>query len=47
MEREQTTIRLPVELKEKLQALADCKGITLKDYILFILHSYFGGIVQE
>lgn len=47
MHREQTTIRLPIQLKEKLQKLADCKGLTLKDYITFILHSYFVCIAQE
>ena len=37
MEREQTTIRLPAELKEQLQQEADRRGITLHDLIVFIL----------
>lgn len=37
MEREQTTIRLPVELKEELIRQADKRGITLHDLIVFIL----------
>ncbi len=36
-EREQTTIRLPAELKEALQREADQQGITLHDLIVFIL----------
>ena len=35
--KEQITIRLPVELKEKLQQEADRKGYTITDLILFIL----------
>ena len=34
MEREQTTIRLPIELKKKLQREADEKGISLNDVII-------------
>lgn len=41
MEREQTTIRLPAEFKEKLQQEADEKGYTVKDLIVFILWDYF------
>ena len=37
MEREQTTIRLPVELKEQLQQEADKDGITVHDLVIFIL----------
>lgn len=47
MEREQTTIRLPVELKEKLQQEADRRGYTVKDLIMFILWNHFENIVQE
>lgn len=47
MEREQTTIRLPLELKEELQREADEKGYPLKDLILFILWNYFESIVPE
>lgn len=36
MEREQITIRLPVELKADLQQEADRRGITLHDLITFI-----------
>lgn len=35
--REQTTIRLPVELKGELQREADRRGLTLHDLIVFIL----------
>ena len=35
--REQTTIRLPRELKEQLQREADRRGYTITDLILFIL----------
>lgn len=41
MEREQTTIRLPAELKEKLQQEAEKLGYTLKDLVMFILNNYF------
>ncbi len=41
MEREQTTIRLPVELKEQLQQEADRRGYTVRDLIVFILWDYF------
>lgn len=41
MEREQTTIRLPEELKVELQKQADRKGFTVKDLIVFILWDYF------
>lgn len=41
MEREQTTIRLPSELKEQLQKEADHKGYTIRDLIVFILWDYF------
>ena len=41
MKREQTTIRLPVELKEKLQQEAMKKGYTIKDLIVFIIRNYF------
>lgn len=36
-DREQTTIRLPTELKEKLQREADQKGISFNALILMIL----------
>ena len=37
MEREQTTIRLPTELKEQIQQEADRRGCPTKDRVLFIL----------
>lgn len=37
-EREQTTIRLPAELKEELQREADRKGISLNALVLMILN---------
>jgi len=37
MELEQTTIRLPAELKEQLQREADRRGYTVTDLIVFIL----------
>ena len=37
MEREQTTIRLPVGLKEQVQREADRRGITVHDLLMFIL----------
>ena len=36
-EREQTTIRLPVEMKEELQREAVKKGISLNAYILLLI----------
>ena len=36
-EREQTTIRLPAELKDQLQREADSLGVPLHDLIVFIL----------
>ena len=36
-EREQTTIRLPAELKEKLQQEAQKKGISFNSYILLLI----------
>lgn len=37
VEREQTTIRLPKELKKKLQREADQKGISFNAYILILI----------
>lgn len=47
MEREQTTIRLPVELKEQLQQEADKDGITVHDLVIFILWRYLKCIVPK
>lgn len=40
MEREQTTIRLPVELKEILQQEANRKGISFNEIITIALWKY-------
>lgn len=40
MNREQTTIRLPAELKEQIQREAGKKGYTITDLILFILWDF-------
>lgn len=37
MEREQTTIRLPAELKEQLQQEAALKGISFNAYVLLLI----------
>ena len=37
MDRAQTTIRLPVELKEQLQAEADKRDISFNSYILWLI----------
>ena len=41
MDREQTTIRLPAELKDKLHQEAEAKGYSVTDLIIFILWAYF------
>ncbi|MBT2157930.1 hypothetical protein KK420_18485 [Clostridioides difficile] len=46
MEIEQTTIRLPRELK-KASKTGKTKGYTLKDMIIFILKDYLQNISQE
>lgn len=38
--REQTTIRLPAELKERVQQEAERRGYPTKDLIMFILWDY-------
>lgn len=40
MEREQITIRLPADLREKLQQEANKMGYTVTDLIIFILWDY-------
>lgn len=45
--REQTTLHLPVELKEKLQEEATRKGCPLKDLMIMILEDYLQTISQE
>lgn len=37
MEREQTTIRLPVELKEEIQRLADKHGVSFNQIVVKII----------
>ena len=44
--KEQTTLRLPVELKEKLQQEAERRGYTITDLIIFILWEHFQNTVQ-
>lgn len=47
MEREQTTIRLPAELKEKLQQEADKIGVSFNELIIKLIHEglrLFSGI---
>lgn len=41
MKREQITIRLPADLKERLQQEADKRGYTLTNLIMFILWTNF------
>jgi len=40
MKREQTTIRLPKELKEELQREADRKGMGFNQLVLLIINRY-------
>lgn len=40
MEREQITIRLPAELKERIQQEADRKGISFNQFLLLLLSEY-------
>ena len=40
MDREQTTIRLPADLKEQIQQKADKKGQSFNALILFILNNW-------
>lgn len=47
MKTEQTTIRLPVELKDKMQKEADDRGYTINNLIVFILWDYFENTAQE
>lgn len=42
MEREQTTIRLPAELKEALQREAQEKGISFNGYLIALIQSARG-----
>ena len=47
MDREQTTLRLPVELLERLRRQAQERGYTINDLIMFILRDYLRSISQE
>lgn len=37
MEKRQTTIRLPVDLKSQIQREADCIGISFNAYVLILI----------
>lgn len=41
MDREQTTIRLPKNLKEKLSLKAAKIGVPIKDLLIFIIYRHF------
>ena len=45
--REQTTLRLPAELKERLLEEAGRKGCPLKDLLIMILEDYLQTTSQE
>ena len=47
MDREQTTLRLPAELLERLRRQAQERGYTVNDLIMFILRDYLRSISQE
>ena len=38
--REQTTIRLPIELKEQLREEANKKGMDFNSFVLMVFHQY-------
>lgn len=38
--KEQTTVRLPVELKERIQKEADRKGMSFNELVLIILNDW-------
>lgn len=40
MVREQTTIRLPAELKESIQKAADKMGVSFNEYVLIVLEKW-------
>lgn len=40
MEREQTTIRLPAELKEQIQQQADKLGISFNEFVMMAINNY-------
>lgn len=40
MEREQTTIRLPADLKDRIQREADRRGITFNQMVMIIISQY-------
>ncbi len=45
--KEQITIRLPVELKEKLQQEADERGYSITELIIFILWDSFSATIHQ
>lgn len=40
MKSDRITIRLPAELKERLQQEADCKGYNVSDIVIFAILDY-------
>lgn len=40
-EREQTTLRLPKDLKEELEKLAEEQGYTLNSFLIAIINEFF------
>lgn len=47
IDREQTTLRLPVELMERLRRQAQEMGYTVNDLIMFILRGYLRSTSPE
>ena len=47
MEKEQTTIRLPVDLKERLQQQADKRGDSLNGLIVMMLNKALKLMIQN
>lgn len=45
--REQTTLRLPTELMDRLRRQAQERGYTVNDLIMFILRDYLRSISPE
>lgn len=39
-QREQTTIRLPAELKERVQQEADCRGISFNELVMLAIDKF-------
>ena len=47
IEREQTTIRLPKDLKEKIQREADKRGDSFNGFVIVLLNKALKSIYQE